>query len=39
MKDIDWPLAVALVIMFVVVSVVRWRYFTSMWRRKTRKDV
>ena len=35
MKDIDWPLAVALVIIFVVMSVVRWRYFTSMWRRRT----
>jgi hypothetical protein len=29
MKNIDWPLAILLAVMFVVMSVVRWRYFRS----------
>lgn len=33
MKDIDWPLALLLAVMFVVMSVVRWRYFRSAARR------
>ena len=32
MSRIDWPLAIALAVVFVVMSVVRWRYF--MRRRK-----
>ena len=27
MSDIDWPLAIALGAMFVVMSLLRWRYF------------
>jgi hypothetical protein len=27
MRNIDWPLAITLAIVFVVSSVVRWRYF------------
>ena len=34
MKDIDWPLAITLAVMFVVMSVVRWRYFKSLARRR-----
>jgi membrane protein implicated in regulation of membrane protease activity len=34
MKNVDWPLAIALVIVFVVMSVVRWRYFMRRSRRK-----
>jgi hypothetical protein len=30
---IDWPLAIALGVVFVVMSVVRWRYFRSASRR------
>jgi hypothetical protein len=35
MSDIDWPLAVTLAIVFVVMSVLRWRYFR---RRMNRHD-
>jgi len=34
MKNVDWPLATTLAVMFVVMSVVRWRYFTSLARRR-----
>jgi hypothetical protein len=34
MKDIDWPLAITLAVVFVVMSVVRWRYFKSLARRR-----
>jgi hypothetical protein len=34
MKDIDWPLAIVLGVVFVVMSVVRWRYFKSLARRR-----
>ena len=34
--DIDWPLAIALAVVFVVMSLVRWRYFTSVWKRRGR---
>jgi hypothetical protein len=27
MKNVDWPLAILLAVMFVVMSVLRWRYF------------
>jgi membrane protein implicated in regulation of membrane protease activity len=36
MSGIDWPLAIALVVVFVVMSIVRWRYF--MHRMARRKD-
>jgi len=41
MKEIDWPLAIVLAVAFVVMSVVRWRYFKSLARRRSqaaRKD-
>ena len=34
MSDIDWPLAILLAVMFVVMSVFRWRYFRSVARRR-----
>jgi hypothetical protein len=38
MRNIDWPLAIMLAVMFVVMSVFRWRYFRSVARRRaTRK--
>lgn len=37
MSDIDWPLAIFLAVVFVVMSVVRWRYFKSVARRTTRE--
>ena len=33
MIDIDWPLAITLAVVFVVMSVVRWRYFKSAAKR------
>jgi membrane protein implicated in regulation of membrane protease activity len=36
MRDVDWPLAITLVIVFVVMSVFRWRYFRSRARRMDR---
>jgi hypothetical protein len=35
-SDIDWPLAITLAIVFVMMSVVRWRYFRSVARRRAR---
>jgi hypothetical protein len=32
-RDVDWPLAITLAVVFVVMSVVRWRYFRSVARR------
>jgi hypothetical protein len=37
MRDIDWPLAVTLALVFVVMSVVRWRYFRSLARRRAKR--
>ena len=37
MKDIDWPLAITLAVVFVVMSIVRWRYFRSLARRRQRQ--
>lgn len=37
MKNVDWPLAIMLALTFVVMSVVRWRYFKRRMTR-TRKD-
>jgi hypothetical protein len=34
-KDVDWPLAIVLAAAFVVMSVVRWRYFKSLARRRS----
>jgi hypothetical protein len=36
-KDVDWPLAIMLAVVFVVMSVVRWRYFRSVARRRARR--
>lgn len=36
MEHIDWPFAIALAVVFVVMSVVRWRYFQSLARRRDR---
>jgi membrane protein implicated in regulation of membrane protease activity len=36
MSRIDWPLAITLVVVFVVMSIARWRYF--MRRLTRRKD-
>jgi hypothetical protein len=32
-SNVDWPLATALAVVFVVMSVVRWRYFKSASKR------
>jgi len=37
-RDVDWPLAITLAIVFVVMSVVRWRYFRSVARRRARRS-
>ncbi len=34
MRHIDWPLAISLTVIFVVMSVVRWRYFQARARRR-----
>jgi len=31
---VDWPLALGLIVVFVVMSMVRWRYFKSLARRR-----
>jgi uncharacterized membrane protein len=36
MRNIDWPLAIMLAVMFVVMSVFRWRYFRSVARRRAK---
>jgi hypothetical protein len=38
MRNIDWPLAITLAVVFVVMSIVRWRYFRSVARRRARRD-
>jgi hypothetical protein len=37
MREIDWPLAITLAVVFVVMSIVRWRYFRSLARRRARR--
>jgi len=37
-REIDWPLALTLAVVFVVMSVVRWRYFRSVARRAKRAE-
>jgi membrane protein implicated in regulation of membrane protease activity len=34
---IDWPLAITLALVFVVMSIVRWRYFRSLARRRAKR--
>jgi hypothetical protein len=36
MRNIDWPLAITLAVVFVVMSIVRWRYFRLLARRRAR---
>jgi hypothetical protein len=36
MKNVDWPLAILLAVMFVVMSVLRWRYFQKRFARRGR---
>jgi hypothetical protein len=38
MRNVDWPLAITLAVVFVVMSIVRWRYFRSVARRRARRD-
>jgi hypothetical protein len=38
MHDVDWPLAITLAIVFVVMSIVRWRYFRARARRVARRE-
>ena len=33
MRNVDWPLAIMLAVMFVVMSVLRWRYFKKRFAR------
>jgi hypothetical protein len=37
-SDVDWPLAVTLAVVFVVMSVFRWRYFRSVARRRAQRS-
>ena len=37
MSDVDWPLAITLAVVFVVMSVFRWRYFRSVARRRSQR--
>jgi hypothetical protein len=37
-SDIDWPLAIMLAVVFVVMSVFRWRYFRSVARRRAQRS-
>ena len=37
MNDIDWPLAITLAVVFLVMSVFRWRYFRSVARRRAER--
>jgi hypothetical protein len=36
-SDVDWPLAITLAVVFVVMSVFRWRYFRSVARRRAQR--
>ena len=38
MSDIDWPLAGTLLVVFVVMSVLRWRYFKRRMARHDARD-
>jgi len=38
MREIDWPLAITLAVVFIVMSIFRWRYFRSLARRRARRD-
>lgn len=36
MRNVDWPLAIMLAVMFVVTSLVRWRYFKKRFAKSRR---
>ena len=38
MSDIDWPLAGTLAVVFVVMSLLRWRYFRRRMERQNRRE-
>jgi hypothetical protein len=38
MSDIDWPLAGTLAVVFVVMSLLRWRYFKRRMERLKPRD-
>jgi hypothetical protein len=38
MRNIDWPLAITLAVVFVVMSIFRWRYFRSLARRRAQRN-
>lgn len=38
MSRIDWPLAIVLAVVFVVMSFARWRYFMRVWKRRGGKN-
>jgi membrane protein implicated in regulation of membrane protease activity len=38
MSDIDWPLAGTLAVVFVVMSVLRWRYFRRRMERQKHRE-
>ena len=38
MRNVDWPLAIMLAVMFVVMSVLRWRYFKKRLGRTGRRE-
>lgn len=37
MNHIDWPLAIVLAVVFVVLSLARWRWFKARMNRSTRR--
>jgi membrane protein implicated in regulation of membrane protease activity len=37
-SDIDWPLAGTLIVVFVVMSVLRWRYFRRRMQRRADRE-
>lgn len=38
MRNVDWPLAIMLGVVFVVMSVARWRYFKGLARRRSERQ-
>jgi hypothetical protein len=36
-REIDWPLAITLAVVFVLMSIVRWCYFRSLARRRAKR--
>jgi hypothetical protein len=38
MSNIDWPLAITLLFVFAVMSVIRWRYFQRIAKRRAAQE-